>query len=57
VNLISNGDGNNSPNDTHLDELIRAIIELEHHDVNIIRRNRYIKGMPKAVFLVMEVRS
>ena len=37
--------------------LIRAIIELEHHDVNIIRRNRYIKGMPKAVFLVMEVLS
>lgn len=27
------------------------------HDVNIIRRNRYIKGMPKAVFLIMEVRS
>jgi hypothetical protein len=37
--------------------VIRAIIELEHHDVNIIRRNRYIKGMPKAVFLIMEVRS
>jgi hypothetical protein len=30
--------------------LIGAIIELEHHDVNIIRRNRYIKGMPKAVY-------
>jgi hypothetical protein len=37
--------------------MTRVIIELEHHDVNIIRRNRYIKGMPKAVFLIMEVRS
>ena len=24
--------------------MIRAIIELKHHDVNTIRRNRYING-------------
>jgi len=27
--------------------VILATIELEHHDVNIIRRNRYIKGHAK----------
>jgi len=46
-----------SNDDIYKIHVIRAIIELEHHDVNIIRRNRYIKGMPKAVFLIMEVRS
>jgi len=32
-------------------------MEMEHHDVNIIRRDRYIKGMPKSVFLIMDSSS
>lgn len=35
----------------------RAITELEHHDVNIISKNRYMKSMRKAVFQNMEVSS
>ena len=35
--------------------MIRAITELEHQDVNIISKNRYIKGMRKAVVQIMEV--
>ena len=38
-------------------ELTRAITELEHHDVNIISKNRYIKSMRKAVVQIMEVFS
>jgi len=37
--------------------MIRAIIELEHHDNNIIEMNRYIKSMQKADFTHMEVYS
>jgi hypothetical protein len=29
---------------------------MKHHDVNIIKRKRYIKGMPRAVFPTIKVR-
>ena len=40
-----------------LDLMIRAITELEHHDNNIIEKNRYIKSMRKVIFRIMEVSS
>ncbi|QRF75142.1 hypothetical protein Thermo_00635 [Thermoplasmatales archaeon] len=42
---------------TFLSIVTRAIIELEHHDNNIIEMNRYIKSMQKADFTHMEVYS
>ena len=37
--------------------IIRSSKELEHHDVNIISKNRYKKSTLKAVFQIMEVSS
>ena len=37
--------------------IIRSSKELEHHDVNIISKNRYMKSMRKGVFQIMEVSS
>ena len=34
-----------------------TIIELEHHDNNIIEKNSYMKSMQKAVYQIMEVFS
>ena len=40
-----------------LRSLTRTITELEHHDDNIIEKNRYIKSMRKVVFQIVEVSS
>ena len=49
--------GSDGEPDFHNTLLTRAITELEHHDNNIIEKNRYIMSMRKVVFRIKEVSS